>query len=79
MLAKINEFLKDKPNWSGSATELSLLIESEYPVNSLTKRLNVSASRLFHDYGIEYTYTREHDGRKLNFRKYIQSDSLRQL
>lgn len=56
-------------DWSGTATELSEIISASIPVNSITKRLNVNAGRLFNEYGIIYKSCRDHDGRRLEFHK----------
>ncbi len=56
---------KDTPDWSGTASELVLMLDSDIPVNAITKRLNVNAGRLFNEYGIIYKRGRTHGGRKL--------------
>ena len=35
--------------------------------NALTKKLNVNAGRLLHEYGIHYENGRCHDGRRVSF------------
>lgn len=55
-----------KPEWSGSASELlQLLPEINMQPNVLTRKLNVSLERLFVDYHIKYESIREHSGRKI--------------
>ena len=70
LLERIAEFINENnPDWSGTATELSEIISADIPINSITKRLNVNASRLFNEYGIIYKSCRDHDGRRLEFHK----------
>ena len=55
----------EKPEWNGSPSELlELLPEIGVAANVLTRRLNVSAERLYNDYGIRYESKRTHSGRK---------------
>ena len=56
---------KDTTDWSGTASELVLMLDSDIPVNAITKRLNVNAGRLFNEYSIIYKRGRTHGGRKL--------------
>ena len=58
---------KDTPDWIGNATDLSKILQVDIPVNSLTKKLNVNAGKLLNDYGISYRYTKNHEGRFLEF------------
>jgi hypothetical protein len=58
---------KDTPDWIGNATDLSKILQVDIPVNSLTKKLNVNAGKLLNDYGINYRYTKNHEGRFLEF------------
>lgn len=54
----------DVPEWSGSPSELlERLPELDIPANVLTRRLNVSAERLFNEYSIRYGSKRTHNGR----------------
>lgn len=70
LLEQIAEVVtSNTPDWSGTATELSEIISANIPINSITKRLNVSAGRLFNEYGIIYRSCRDHDGRRLEFHK----------
>jgi RecA-family ATPase len=57
---------EDKPEWSGTASELlELLPDVELPPNVLTRKLNIGTERLFVDYGIRYESTRGHSGRMI--------------
>ncbi len=57
---------EEQSKWSGTATELlQLLPDIELQPNVLTRRLNIGAERLYHDYDIRYERIREHDGRKI--------------
>lgn len=58
---------KDTPDWIGNATDLSKILKVDIPVNSLTKKLNVNAGKLLNDYGINYRYMKNHEGRFLEF------------
>lgn len=58
---------KETPDWIGNATDLSKILQVDIPVNSLTKKLNVNAGKLLNDYGISYRYTKNHEGRFLEF------------
>ena len=50
------------PVWNGSATELVSLLGEDIQPNILTRRLNVKAGELLHDYGIEYSMKRTRNG-----------------
>ena len=54
----------ETPQWSGSPSELLEKIPTvKIPANVLTRKLNVSAERLFNEYGIRYENKRNHNGR----------------
>ena len=55
----------DNPDWAGTATELLEKTGGDIPVNSITKRLNINASRLYNEYSIVYRSSRTHDGRRI--------------
>ena len=55
----------ENADWAGTATELLEKTNLNIPVNSITKRLNVNAGRLFIEYGINYKSSRTHDGRRI--------------
>ena len=55
---------KEQPEWSGTPTELlERLPGVSIQANILTRKLNVSADRLYNDYGIRYESRRTHEGR----------------
>lgn len=54
-----------KESWCGSPTELAMLLQVGMQPNTLTKHLNVTAGRLFEEYGVQYENTRTHAGRKI--------------
>lgn len=65
----------EKPEWNGSPSELlELLPEIGVAANVLTRRLNVSAERLYNDYGIRYEIKRTHSGRNV-YLKLIQTEA----
>ena len=55
----------DNPDWAGTATELLEKTGAGIPVNSITKRLNINASRLLNEHSIVYRSSRTHDGRRI--------------
>ncbi len=65
LLEVINQFLeRSGGSWKGTSTELIGVLENmDLQPNVLTRKLNVSAERLFNEYGISYESRRNHDGR----------------
>ena len=54
----------EQPEWRGTPTELlERLSGVSIQANILTRKLNVSADRLYNDYGIRYESRRTHEGR----------------
>ncbi len=54
----------DAPEWSGTATELLNQLDGiDLQPNVLTRKLNVSADRLWNEYGIQLVTQRTHAGR----------------
>ena len=53
----------EQPQWKGTATELVACLPLDIKPNALSMLLNVRASRLLHEYGIQYENRREHSGR----------------
>lgn len=64
----------DNPDWVGTATELLEKTGADIPVNSITKRLNINASRLYNEHSIVYKSSRTHDGRRIELH-YVPRDS----
>ena len=60
LLEKIAEFLKNKAEWSGTATELVKLLKADMKPNVITLKINVMAGRLLDEYGITYDSKRTH-------------------
>lgn len=63
----------EQPEWSGTPTELlERLSGVSIQANILTRKLNVSADRLYNDYEIRYESRRTHEGRvvKLTLENY---------
>ena len=74
-LEAIAEFVTaDSPDWTGTTTELLEKTGADIPVNSITKRLNINASRLYNEYSIIYKSSRTRDGRRIELH-YIPRDS----
>lgn len=69
LLEKIAEFLGDKAEWSGTATELVELIKVDMKPNILTLKMNVMAGRLLDEYSIAYDSKRTHNGRSIILRR----------
>ncbi|MCD7747113.1 MAG: helicase RepA family protein [Firmicutes bacterium] len=67
LLEKVAQLLTaDKNEWTGTATELCEAINADVKPNTLTRKLNVNAGRLYDEYGIKYENTRSHEGRKIS-------------
>jgi len=62
-LEKIAEFVTaENPEWAGTATDLIEKIGTDTPVNAVTKKLNINASRILNECQICYQSNRSHDG-----------------
>lgn len=52
---RIADFMKDRPEWTGTATDLlALLGDTEMKPQVLTRKLNVNVSALYNNFGILY-------------------------
>ncbi len=71
MLEKISQLVTDEnPDWLGSATELVAVLAVDISPNSITKKLNVNASRLLNEYKIAYRRgKRSSDKRQIELHK----------
>ena len=56
---------EENPVWEGTSTELAELIGTDLKPNALSMKLNVKAGMLRREYGIQYTNTRKHEGRRI--------------
>ena len=66
LLEKIKELVTaEQPEWTGTATELTELLQVEMQPNALSRKLNVSLERLLIEYGIQYKSERGHEGRRI--------------
>lgn len=68
LLEAIGKFINENnPTWEGTATELleKLDLDFEIQANALTKKLNVTSSRLYNEYYIQYSTKRTHNGRMI--------------
>lgn len=59
---------ESEESWQGTATELLEKLKENDPAviiaaNALGRKLNVSAERLFNEYGLRFENTKTHDGR----------------
>ena len=55
----------ERPEWSGTATDLTAALGVDMKANALAMRLNVRAWRLSYEYHIRYESTRTHAGRSI--------------
>ena len=55
----------DNREWTGSPSELAEKINNGMAANTLTKHLNVNASRLMDEYHVRYQNKTKHKGRKI--------------
>lgn len=68
---------QDAPEWNGSPTELlAKLPDVGVQANVLTRKLNVSADRLYNDYGIRYESKRTHEGRSVSLKLETQGVTI---
>ena len=75
-LKAISKFVTaDNPDWAGTATELLEKTGADIPVNSITKRLNINASRLYNEYSIVYRSSRTRDGRRIELHYQLRDSS----
>ena len=59
---------EDSLTWQGTATALVDVLGMDMKPNTLTMRLNVTASRLFNEHCVRYKNTRSHAGRQIILR-----------
>lgn len=57
----------EQPDWEGTSTEFIELLGLDVQPNTLTYKLNVNADRLLDEYHIQYSSSRNHNGRKVKF------------
>lgn len=69
ILEKVSSYLNDCGRWSGSPTELVQALGLDIPANVLSTKLNVKAGRLHDEYGIRYSSSRSHAGRRIELRR----------
>lgn len=69
LLEKISEFLGERTEWQGTATELVELLKVNMKPNVLTLKINVTAGRMLDEYGITYDSKRNHNGRSVILRR----------
>lgn len=55
----------DRPEWSGTATELAEILKIDIKPNALAMRLNIRAGKLMEEYHVQYESSRGHTGRKI--------------
>ena len=63
--AVANLVSSDNLEWEGSPTELANLLTNGMAVNSLTKHLNINASRLLDEHHVKYENKSKHEGRRI--------------
>jgi RecA-family ATPase len=69
ILEAMADIMADKPEWSGTPTELVQEIKITIQPNTLSLRLNVNAARLQNEYGIKYENGRTRAGRYIRLTK----------
>lgn len=71
VLFRLVEFMQDKREWSGTATELlAAMEETETPPNIITKWLNEYRGDFLSENHIQYDYRRKNDGRQISLIKH---------
>ncbi len=65
LLSIANLVTEEAPQWQGSATELTVALSIEMNANTLTKKLNVRAGKLFNDHGIQYQNVHGRSGSRI--------------
>ena len=79
VLEAVRMFIADCHEWHGTATELlEILRDSLDPdtkPNTLSRRLNASASRLEQDYGVDYRTSRKQEGRIIDLSEICHDDN----
>ncbi len=66
LLDKVSHIVTaDTPVWKGTAAALKELLDTELSANSLSRKLNINASRLWEDYKIRYEKSHGHDSRTI--------------
>lgn len=67
LLEKVVALVNEQcPKWNGSASDLIDSLEIEIQPNVLTRRLNVSADRLWNEYSVRIDVSRNHAGRTIS-------------
>ena len=73
VLFRVVEFMQDKEEWSGTATELlAAMGESGELSTVITKWLNEYRSTFLSENGVQYDYKRKYNGRKITLTKCIR-------
>ena len=68
LLAEVAKHINaEQPDWEGTSTEFIELLGVDVQPNTLTYKLNVNAGRLLDEYHIQYSSSRNHNGRKVKF------------
>ncbi len=66
----------DRPEWHGSASELSCILTLPVNANTLAKKLNVRAGKLLNDYSIQYENTHGRSGSQITLRRVTSAGPL---
>ncbi|MCC8105260.1 MAG: helicase RepA family protein [Clostridiales bacterium] len=76
LLLAVAEFMRERREWTGSATELlELMPDTQLKPQALTRKLNVSVSVLYNEFGISYTQnSRSRDKRTFTLKKVDEED-----
>lgn len=69
VLGQLNRLIGNADHWSGSPTELVQALGIDMKANALTFKLNANAGRLHDEYGIKYSSSRSHAGRRIELKR----------
>lgn len=69
VLGQLDSLIGSTDHWSGSPTELVQALGIDMKANALTFKLNANAGRLHDEYGIKYSSSRSHAGRRIELKR----------
>ena len=79
MLEAVQAFIASCHEWHGTATELLEILQDsldpDIKPNTLSRRLNASASKLEQDYGVDYRTSRKQEGRIIHLSEIHHDDN----
>ena len=74
---------ENETSWDGTATDLLEKLKETDPnirlaVNALGRKLNVSAERLYNEYGLRFESVKSHEGRSIILTRVKEKDTQEQ-